>query len=206
MELKLCVCGCGKPLVWQKHHKYRNIKYIHHHFKANLGRDFSIEWKQNISRSNLGYKRSDETKKRMSEAMQKRKIRDGYMQSPEARKKISNAWKNNKFALGCKHSIESRQQMSHHHADVNGNKNPNWRGGIQFEPYSPEFDDKLKKQIKERDKCCRYCYTTIKRLNIHHIDYNKKNSIHSNLISLCVSCHMKTNFNRKYWTNYFQRT
>ena len=40
-------------------------------------------------------------------------------------------------------------------------------------------------------------------LSIHHIDYDKKNSNPKNLISLCRSCHLKTNHNRKYWENYF---
>lgn len=43
-----------------------------------------------------------------------------------------------------------------------------------------------------------------KKLNIHHIDYNKNNSNPNNLISLCVNCHMITNGNRKYWTKVFQ--
>jgi len=34
--------------------------------------------------------------------------------------------------------------------------------------------------------------------------WNKKNSKEDNLISLCASCHCKTNSNREYWTNYFQ--
>jgi hypothetical protein len=37
----------------------------------------------------------------------------------------------------------------------------------------------------------------------NHIDYNKKNCNPNNLISLCNSCHSKTNFDRKYWINYF---
>ncbi len=33
----------------------------------------------------------------------------------------------------------------------------------------------------------------------NHIDYNKKNSNLNNLITLCGSCHTKTNTNRNYW-------
>lgn len=43
----------------------------------------------------------------------------------------------------------------------------------------------------------------IKKLSIHHIDYNKNNTNSNNLISLCNSCHSKTNYNKKYWINYF---
>ncbi|TXH47080.1 MAG: HNH endonuclease, partial [Desulfurellales bacterium] len=38
-----------------------------------------------------------------------------------------------------------------------------------------------------------------RKLQVHHIDYDKKNSHPDNLIALCHSCHMKTNFNRSYW-------
>lgn len=38
---------------------------------------------------------------------------------------------------------------------------------------------------------------------VHHIDYNKLNCNPNNLITLCKSCHMKTNFNREYWLDYF---
>ena len=36
-----------------------------------------------------------------------------------------------------------------------------------------------------------------KILAIHHIDYNKKNNKEENLITLCRSCNVKVNFNRK---------
>jgi len=43
-----------------------------------------------------------------------------------------------------------------------------------------------------------------KQLDVHHINYNKKNCDINNLVSLCRSCHMKTNFNREYWIKYFE--
>ena len=41
-------------------------------------------------------------------------------------------------------------------------------------------------------------------LAIHHINYDKNMSISQNCISLCCSCHAKTNGNRKHWINFFQ--
>ena len=42
------------------------------------------------------------------------------------------------------------------------------------------------------------------KLCIHHIDYDKKNNNPENLITLCNSCHTKTNIkNRDYWKNYY---
>lgn len=43
-----------------------------------------------------------------------------------------------------------------------------------------------------------------RRLVIHHIDYDKKNSKESNLITLCNFCNISVNRNRKEWTKYFQ--
>ena len=41
-------------------------------------------------------------------------------------------------------------------------------------------------------------------LDIHHIDYDKKNNDINNLIALCRSCHCKTNGEREYWTDYLK--
>jgi 5-methylcytosine-specific restriction endonuclease McrA len=67
------------------------------------------------------------------------------------------------------------------------------------------------KEIKERDGGCLLCNITFedlrllkRRIHIHHINYDKKCNIPQNLISLCTSCHMKTNFNRQHWTKFFQ--
>lgn len=42
-------------------------------------------------------------------------------------------------------------------------------------------------------------------LTVHHIDYDKYNCNEQNLITLCRSCHPKTNFNRDYWKLFFRR-
>lgn len=94
-----------------------------------------------------------------------------------------------------------------------GNKNPNWKGGISFEPYASEWTNKLKEQIRKRDNYkCQLCYKTQKeefkdinrKLSIHHIDYNKKNCKDNNLITLCNKCNSKVNFNRKWWKFIFK--
>jgi hypothetical protein len=89
-----------------------------------------------------------------------------------------------------------------------GPGNPNWRGGISFEPYTPEFNDQLKKSIRKRGNYqCQNCGMTEEEhlivigtnLHVHHIDYNKKNNNENNLITLCNQCHLRTNYNRNYW-------
>lgn len=84
-----------------------------------------------------------------------------------------------------------------------GEKNPQWRGGISFEPYGPEFNKRLKTKIKERDNyTCQLCEAT-KNLRVHHTDYDKKNNNPENLITLCNACNLRVNHNRGFWEDYF---
>jgi len=65
----------------------------------------------------------------------------------------------------------------------------------------------LRKIIRQRDNYeCAICHKkSLKRaLAVHHIDYNKQNNHKINLISLCQKCHLKTNWNRTHWINYFK--
>lgn len=92
---------------------------------------------------------------------------------------------------------------------LSGENHPNWLGGKSFEPYGIYFNNKLRKIIRERDNfMCQECDKSEKglkrNLSIHHIDYNKKNNLQSNLISLCLGCHIKTNYNRGHWKRYFK--
>ena len=87
-----------------------------------------------------------------------------------------------------------------------GNKNPNWNNGSSLKGYLPEFNKQFKSKILSRDmfKCQIKNKKHHKLLDIHHIDYNKKNNDEDNLIVLCKSCHMKTNYNRDCWQDYFK--
>lgn len=86
-----------------------------------------------------------------------------------------------------------------------GEKNGRWNGGTSFEPYSPEWTPKLKEQIRKRDgHSCALCLADGNQ--VHHIDYNKKNCSADNLITLCRSCHSKTNTRRAYWKSLFSKT
>lgn len=87
-----------------------------------------------------------------------------------------------------------------------GELNSQWQGGKSFEVYPKEFKV-IKKFIVKRDNyTCQHlgCTEIHDRLHVHHIDYNKNNNNPENLITLGISCHVKTNFNRDYWTNYYQ--
>lgn len=101
----------------------------------------------------------------------------------------------------------SKECYKIHLAKTTSGKNSHmWLGGKSREPYPITFNNLLKKQIRERDKCCKLCGTKqqTKPLDVHHIDYIKDNISKDNLISLCRSCHTKTNTDREYWMKKFK--
>ena len=127
----------------------------------------------------------------------------------ESNQKIS------KTLMGHDCSEERRHKMSINHLGINtGEKHPNWLGGKSFEKYGRKFNKYLKEEVRERDQHrCQECFRHQDELYdkngkkysliVHHIDYNKKNNLLDNLISLCRSCHCQTNFKREDWQKYF---
>jgi 5-methylcytosine-specific restriction endonuclease McrA len=96
---------------------------------------------------------------------------------------------------------------------LRGEKHYNWKGGMAREGYGDEWKEVLIESIRVRDNyICKECgihqdelVGRIRKLDVHHIDYDKNNCSPENLVSLCRSCHMKTNYNREYWINYFNK-
>lgn len=92
---------------------------------------------------------------------------------------------------------------------MSGENHPSFNNWSSREPYGKSFSHQLKEIIRKfYHYRCQQCFRNQNELGyklaIHHIDYNKQNNDYSNLIPLCKSCHVQTNFKRKDWTNYFQ--
>lgn len=99
-----------------------------------------------------------------------------------------------------------------------GKGNPNYRNGLGNKPYSMDFSDTLKYNIRKRDNyICQCCGLKEKNhirgtkqvnLIVHHIDYNKDNCKEDNLITLCNKCNIKANGNkeldRDYWYAFYR--
>jgi 5-methylcytosine-specific restriction endonuclease McrA len=84
-----------------------------------------------------------------------------------------------------------------------GSKNHNWRNNASSELYSLDYTETLKNSIRKRDNyTCKECGQKNVKC-CHHIDYDKQNSNPNNLITLCNSCHIKTNYNREFWIKHF---
>jgi hypothetical protein len=82
----------------------------------------------------------------------------------------------------------------------NPERNPSYIDGRTFESYPRIFNKNLKEKIRKRDnytcQCCKIKQKQYKRkLDIHHIDYNKKNCSIQNLIAVCNHCNILANYN-----------
>lgn len=87
-----------------------------------------------------------------------------------------------------------------------GENNPNWKGGKSFEPYCKKFNENIKENIRNKFKRkCFICGKTedFKKLDVHHIDYNKGQGCGYSwsLIPLCHTCHTRTTNSRHYYFN-----
>ena len=115
----------------------------------------------------------------------------------EVRAKISKAKSNM--------SEDTKRKMSaNRKGKCCGQDNYRWSGGTSL-IYGQEWGS-IRKEIEERDnhQCMNpECKRDHVRLSVHHIDYDVKNCHPHNLITLCVSCHGRTNENRDYWMNFY---
>jgi hypothetical protein len=153
-----------------------------------------------------GRKHSEETKQKISITKKgnvhiPQVIRDqiskklkGRIVSEETRERIS------KYQKGRKHSET-------HCKNLSGEKNGMWKGGRSYEPYCPKFNPEFKERVRAFFKyICQVCGHVWRseehKLAVHHIKYNKKACCDDSprlFIPVCFACHMKTNYNRKYW-------
>ena len=202
-----CKCGCGDQIEIRGSHKYDGIPlYIKgHHFKCRTKSKEEIRKFQNSIKNS--YKNGRIVwNKGLTKELDARVKNNGEKTSKALKIYFSIEENRNKISLkmkGKNHSEETKNKLREANK---GSNHPQWQNGISFEPYAPEFNKEFKKFVKDRDfNICQTpnCMNT-ENLHVHHIDYNKKNNNPENAITLCVSCHMKTNFNRQYWTGYYQ--
>lgn len=199
--------------------------------KIKMRKPKTEEHKLKLSLSRMGFKASQETRDKMSASRlgkpkpwligrltwNKGKKRPPF--SEEWKRRLSESKKGKKksiehkikIGLANKGKVRSdlvKKRLSEFHTGLHlGPKSPLWLGGKSFEPYTADFNRKLKSFIRKRDNFeCKICFK--KQLNdffpCHHIDYNKLNSDPKNLILLCKNCHGQTNYNRKSWQKFFE--
>lgn len=186
------MCGEGNPM-YGKHHTdetvQKIVKALNEYYGVHVG-----SW--------TGRKHSEASIKKMrakimsEEACQKISAGNiGKVMSKESRQKISE---------GCKGLVVGDRNWMF---GKTGTKCPHYIDGRSFLPYPPEFTKTLKAKIFKRDKHqCQFPDKDCQGyLCPHHIDYNKMDCRERNLITLCIKHNSYVNFNREYWTEYFQK-
>jgi hypothetical protein len=149
-----------------------------------------ITWADKIRKTLTGRHASDEIRLKISKSLKK------HYKNPESRNRQRNA--------------ATRQWMNPEILNkVSGPNSCAWRGGIHV-PYGPEFRNRLKNIILQRDGfLCQNpgCYLPEngRHHDVHHIDFDKKHNDPVNLITLCRSCHAKTTHgDRKNWMDHYR--
>lgn len=102
-------------------------------------------------------------------------------------------------------------QNEYHSERMSGEGNSQYIDGTSSEPYGPEFSEELREGIRDRDgrRCVRCGMPEIdngRRLDVHHIDRDKKNNDESNLVSLCKDDHSRVHGKeREWWMAFYQK-
>ncbi len=198
---RYCKCGCGQSFKCRPKSKRRFIN-----FHQNIGRKYSKKLKKILSLQKMGNKNP----------------RYGKHPWNYKTKGICKAWNR-----GKKWSLKTLKKLSESHKGYVMpeaqkrkigqplEKHWNWQGGKSYKPYSLLFDSELKEKIRQRDdyQCQnKECNMTEEEhlivygyvLSIHHIDYDKKNCKEDNLISLCLQCNSRANFNKNLWIKQYR--
>lgn len=176
---------------------------------ARLGKHCNAKTKKKISLSrkgilpwNTGLHHSNETKLKIS--LTKKGVKRKTLVTEQERINRSNAQLGHLVSDITKRKL-SKKNKGKSNIAIKGEKHWNWKGGIEYQKYSINWTENLKRVIRERDHyICQICNNLQlnETFNVHHIDYNKNNCNPNNLITLCRKCHMKTNINREYWKLY----
>ena len=192
--------------------------------KINLGKKWTEEHRVNYIKARTGHKASEETrgKLRLSHLG-----KPGYWKGKK-RPDISKLLKDRELSeetkekirkanLGKKYSNETKEKhrkfalennFGKHLPRLCGDKHPNWRGGYSKKGYTQEWKETLRRAIRERDNYTCKIYGSIQgdiTFDVHHIDYDKKNCNPNNFVTLCHSCHAKTNHHREEWMERFKK-
>lgn len=157
--------------------------------RIHKGHKFSKEHNQKISQSLQGHGFSKDTLTKISASQKQR------WAEPISRKRYISSFQGRVLSEETKQKLREALSLD---------KNPRWLGGISFEPYGTEFNKPLKEAIRQAyNNTCPVTGKKRKNLDIHHINYCKRDNRLINLIPLEKVAHTKTNTDRDYWFAYF---
>lgn len=190
----------GENVGWEHKHNGLYCQYC--------GKELVKQQRKFCCSSHRGYgtPRTEATKQKISNSMKGREIIWAT--------KISKAMMGNNNGHGKKGKPTSDKERAARSVFAKkriAERAPNWKGGISFVGYPPEFrnGNALKELVRDRDgRRCVLCgkeeEENGRRLDVHHVDYEKANCNPDNLVSLCVACNARVNANREQWMNHFR--
>lgn len=173
----------------------------------NFGKPLMESTRRKLSEINKGKHLSEETCKKISESHKGKYTGEnshnyGKRLSEETRARISKA------NGGKSRSEEIRKERKESH--VGGF----WYGAVRYFD-GPQYCEKWNEDLRERVRAffgyrCVECGAPQngRKLAVHHVWYNKKaccDDTPRSLVPLCISCHIKSNSNREYWSEHFQK-
>jgi len=190
------------PSVGYKHSKAVRAKMSASH----AGVPLSAAHCAALSEAHTGRKHTAETCAKLRALNMGNKNAEGCTRSKEVRDKIaaSNTGQRRTAPTCAKLSALAIERFS------DPTRHPRWRGGISREPYGWGWNNELKEVVRHRDGyTCQLCGVSqsecSRTLDVHHINYNKRDCDPLNLVALCHACHLRTSGRRKYWTQFFER-
>lgn len=202
-SLVLCACGCGELFV-PFDDRGRPRKYIYGHYSR-----IQPTQQEDVPCSNCGkpVRRAQWQQKRVANTFCDQTCFGEYSKKHGITKGENNGHYNTVTVpcAGCgapiskPHSLVYRRNNRVYCPNCRSPKLVNGKP-VTWEDYPLEFTKKLRHVIRMRDKyICQECGATQgegKAFPIHHIDYDKFNCDQMNLITLCHSCHSRTQFAR----------
>jgi hypothetical protein len=190
--------------------------------KGLQGREVPEETRQKISKSNRETWSKPEKLEEHSELMRE------VMHRPEVRERLNRVHRSERWSQRMREqtlrtwadpvireqrliairAVTTNPEWQAHIVRRRGPNHPNWNGGTSNEDRGPGYTKKLRLRVRQRDDFrCQVCGISEEEVNeahtCHHIDYIRQNSFERNLVSICSSCHGKTNRNREYWQQFF---
>lgn len=173
------------------------------HLQLNTGKTYFTS--ERMKGNTYGFKKNRKvSQKEVQQKIKTRTLSGWNKNQNEVNKKIS------KSLLLFFEKEENRRRWSIMNS---GEKNPMYNGGLCKQSYPMEFNERLKQEIRLRDKnICQRCGMTkeesFKRYNrnlcINHINFDKNDCREENLNTLCIGCNVQINNKRMYWQKYFQ--
>jgi 5-methylcytosine-specific restriction endonuclease McrA len=168
--------------------------------------EFSEDHREKISEAKEGMPTKEETKRKISKTMQgmeswskgltkeddervmnRAKALEGHTRPEEANERQAESMRE----LWNQGAYDNRSYVGSPGEDNYFHRHGDYIGG--HAEYPSEFNQQLRRQIRERDNhCCQSCGESPDdyALHVHHIDADKTNNAPTNLVSLCRPCHM----------------